>query len=565
MTQSIPRALAFHHQGGVMEQFRVAKKFGGPNGRVATVEDIVDARIATKDRWGFPWTGTFVTGSRVYSGTSKAGVPLLVFAHKKQPELDSYHELNRLDWENDDVGTIKDWAISQDKFEDLINGVYGDVHIVDLSTYKNNSVGNSASNRYKFAEAMENPIILGFLGSKAKEFLMTLHQMQQSWLSRQKQEVRDSTVIMCSRLYDFYMRHTNAGEKYFASSGYAKVRPLTFEDAVFYIPDNRHGERINRTTYGPDFGCATSSGIDDLIFSPYYVVGVKGSDPITSIERPFIQVVGNVKEQWEHFVEPVPEGIDIIDTYTGVQPDGSRDRPYYLPFRWGGGALASSRITENGAASNIPEFRLLKKERVKSKEVEYSCSSREYQYPYVDMWDACVKAMPEEANAMSFGGSRGGGSTHGVNATSTIFWNVEVEENPFKFLMKCGDRLFTQYSDEDKLTSQPCQLVEKSRVIKRRKRWEIPEEIYRLTDGCRDMWPVYAYLMDQSPKEANSVYIEDKSVGWVEKKSRNVMKVTVAYYYSIYGDVYFRPFSVIREDADWQLERRAQAGLLEAA
>ena len=76
----VARAMAFFHQDGLPTAWKQATKFAGKDGRLATMPDIVAARLETKPG-DPPWETYFTTLTAEYLGLSKQGNKILVVAH----------------------------------------------------------------------------------------------------------------------------------------------------------------------------------------------------------------------------------------------------------------------------------------------------------------------------------------------------------------------------------------------------------------------------------------------------------------------------------------------------
>ena len=117
--------------------------------------------------------------------------------------------------------------------------------------------------------------------------------------------------------------------------------------------------------------------------------------------------------------------------------------------------------------------------------------------------------------------------------------------------MQCGDRLFTQYADEHKVSGQPHRLVEVEHEYATRK---VNLDGVKLDSTSHEhKWPYYQHLADKGPKGANAMLIDEHS--W--PREVRFFRVTL-------GNQSFRRLSDIRADFDWQLERREKADLLVA-
>jgi len=81
--QGKPRAMAFFAEN-YPQAASFALRFAGEGGRLATIPDVIDARIATPTEKG-PWTQYIDTDSGEYFGHSKGGNPIIVVAHGVGP------------------------------------------------------------------------------------------------------------------------------------------------------------------------------------------------------------------------------------------------------------------------------------------------------------------------------------------------------------------------------------------------------------------------------------------------------------------------------------------------
>lgn len=535
------RALAFHHEKGYQAQRELALKFAGEDGRIATMEDIVHARLHASLE-DFVWTRVIITGSHVFVGWNGAA-PTLVFAHGvgPQPMLRGNESI-----------------ISKEEFAALIAGEYGEVESIDLRAYCNKSKHKHASNRYTYEVAREDPIIRAFFGSQVDAFLDHYHKLTQDWLEEASLESKSDAVLLINRIYPLYEGYSSGGKSFgHIPAGYARAHPLTIDAHGLYTSyDNKQVH----LAAGIDFSASTNSGIDDLGGPAYYIVGIRGKEPVVDIVPEFRVVTGRMKELWPQFVQPLDEVSH--DPYVGIKPDGSRERPYYILNRWHTKPVATGRIQENGTASEVPEYRIKSAVRIEApptvtfKKAPYNPQEG---FPYTGMWDALKAAMPSGANAIACGSScHFGGSIE----ASVSYWHIELDEEPFRILMKCGKDFFSQYNDHRRTTHQPHLLVEEAELLGKKLGWRIPDEVYQSTLGRRHDYPVLSLLIANAPPGTNAMWIKRESVGYQEKAGRNVMYVSVYYYKARFADKAFRPFTELRSDFDWILDRRAQAGLL---
>ncbi len=151
-----------------------ARRFAGPNGRLATLPDLVDARLNAG--LGDPaWTTDVVTDSAEYVGLSEAGTPVIAVAHGLGPLADP-ESLS-----GDGPAIDAEGRVGREDFLNLLRGFYGDVTVLDL---------NAVLRRRRFPflealtfeEAVDDPLVRARLGPRAGEFLAHHLRLSQDWL-----------------------------------------------------------------------------------------------------------------------------------------------------------------------------------------------------------------------------------------------------------------------------------------------------------------------------------------------------------------------------------------------
>ena len=125
-------AKAFYGFSEFESVYRKASAFAGPNGRVATLPDIIAARLATPQD-EVPWQRYFSTASAEYVGRSRGGSPIAIVAHGLGP-LSTLEGITAAygfgDARRDEE--IRGGRISHQEFLRLESGECGDVSVVDL-------------------------------------------------------------------------------------------------------------------------------------------------------------------------------------------------------------------------------------------------------------------------------------------------------------------------------------------------------------------------------------------------------------------------------------------------
>ncbi len=572
------RALAFHHEKGYEAQRKLALDFAGKDGRIATVEDIVNARLNSNIK-DFAWWGTFITGSALFHGTDKNKNPLLVFTHGNalppMVALSDTKAIRDFYKQFDDPGvTHRDETpvLEQEEFQKLVDGHYGEVAVVNLNTYKSTAIAmnripgdrttGKASNRYSHEEAKRDEIARAFFGREFDAFLDHYYSLAREWMKdTESAEMLKTLPLITNRLYSVY--ESLSSEKRHAPRGYATMHPLTIERGGLYT--SHKGERYVGEI---DFSVATNSGIDDLGGPAFFIVGVRGKKPITEITSDFRMVASDVRVQWPKFVQPLAEVPN--DPYVGIKPDGSRKQPYFVPSVWGSAPECTGRVLEDLTEAPMPEYRIKSWKKVdgptsvifKSKYPHPKAYKYQHEWAHAEGWKRAVAQMPKGANAISTHGRREGGGTIEVYVS---YLYIEVYPEPFAVLTKCGDRLFSQYYSSNGLTHQPYRPTKEAVELKK-ETIEVPEKPLKRASGSgRGKWSIESWIISQAPETANAVLIENHWHWHDEKKHRNCLRVDVTYYKVTYEKRAFRPFTELRADFDWQLKRRAEAGLLKIA
>ena len=140
----------------------------GFDARIATLPDIIDARLASSfdsPAWHLPY---ITTATAIYVGHVKSGLPLLVIAHGIGPmaTLDAAYEFSR---------TSADIAFERKKmFAKLVRGEYGEVSILKLCDVLD--ALDSMSGIFTYRDALEHLFVTPLLGPRTEEYLRILAQ-----------------------------------------------------------------------------------------------------------------------------------------------------------------------------------------------------------------------------------------------------------------------------------------------------------------------------------------------------------------------------------------------------
>lgn len=178
--QPFAHAMAFYHQDGLPAAWKQAMKFAGKGGRLATMPDIVAARLETKPG-ALPWETYFTTLTAEYCGTGKSGKRILIVAHGVGPMSTLESVQKAYSWEYQDKDrNQRGGRITQQEFLDLEAGKFGEVSIIDLDSY-------CRRYRYPFiqtlrsSEAMTDPVLKARFGLLAEDYVKAHTEAARLW------------------------------------------------------------------------------------------------------------------------------------------------------------------------------------------------------------------------------------------------------------------------------------------------------------------------------------------------------------------------------------------------
>lgn len=169
------RGIIINGQQSLNAAFLSGARFDRRRPRIASLPDIIDARLCAPD-WSRVWNRDFTTFSTEFVGLSRQGNLVVAVAHDLGPLIDRAEELKPGDPEID-----ADCRLDQQDFLNLIDGLYGDIAIIDLKEYRR---------RYRLPfqeplsleQAVEDPLALARLGPKAASYLMRQLEISQKWI-----------------------------------------------------------------------------------------------------------------------------------------------------------------------------------------------------------------------------------------------------------------------------------------------------------------------------------------------------------------------------------------------
>ena len=179
---------SFFNDLGFAASWKTAQAFVGDNGRVATMKDIVFARAAN-DTDTEVWNRYYTTTSAEYVGLSKKGVPLVVITHGSGP-LFTPEDWEQAYAQREGFHPQNNGYIDIASFHELLDGKYGDVTVIDLSTYS--SERNHKLCDYRtMDEALDDPWTIARMGGDATLAAAYFKRVVDTGLSEHPQGVSD--------------------------------------------------------------------------------------------------------------------------------------------------------------------------------------------------------------------------------------------------------------------------------------------------------------------------------------------------------------------------------------
>jgi hypothetical protein len=173
--------MAFYNPNGFVPAFKQAKSFAGKDGHVATLPDIVEARLVTTPGEA-PWENYFTTMSAEYVGLSRAGNPIAIVAHGIGPMATLDGVLAVYSHEFNDKGrNHRGGHIPQEVFLKLESGHFGEVSVVDLVATWNRRPYQFSNHAITRKEISEEPLWQARLGAKWLEYCRRHESIADAW------------------------------------------------------------------------------------------------------------------------------------------------------------------------------------------------------------------------------------------------------------------------------------------------------------------------------------------------------------------------------------------------
>ncbi|MEI6835683.1 MAG: hypothetical protein WCK59_02520 [Candidatus Falkowbacteria bacterium] len=177
-----PNAMAFYHRDGLTAAWQQAMMFAEKDGRIATMPDIVAARLQAKHSDSV-WDKYYTTLTAEYVGYSRGGNLVLVVAHGIGPMATLEGIQKAYSWQyNDKSRNRRGGRITEKEFLDLVDGKFGEVYIVDLKKYL-----SKYFYEYPFiqiltaTQAASDPVLNARFGPQCQEYIQRHTAEARAW------------------------------------------------------------------------------------------------------------------------------------------------------------------------------------------------------------------------------------------------------------------------------------------------------------------------------------------------------------------------------------------------
>lgn len=173
MQKQIPEAMSFYHSDGLPSAWKWATRFAGNGGRLATMPDIVAARLGAdpNKEANSSWDTYFTTLTEEYLGLSRQGNKILIVAHGNGPMSTLDGAIKAYSWQFKDKERRREGGrITQQEFWDLEDGKYGEVSIVDFESYCKR-YEHPFMEVLRASQAVVDPVVNARFGPQAQKYI----------------------------------------------------------------------------------------------------------------------------------------------------------------------------------------------------------------------------------------------------------------------------------------------------------------------------------------------------------------------------------------------------------
>lgn len=412
-SKQTPEAMAFYNPNGLVAAYQQAMKFAGKDGRIATLPDIIDARLASKPG-DVSWERYFTTTSTEFVGLSKGGNPIAIVAHGVGPmaTFEGIYAAYSHEFK-DKSRNRRGGRISQADFLKLEAGGFGEVDVVDLAA-------TWARREYQFSghavtrkEISEEPLWRARLGKKWEQYCLYHESFVDAWATErgEKKHTRPCILAMdgannCSyhdrKMLEYWLKTTPDT----AVAHLLSIGQLMNSSHQYHEQDYRRSE--NRTSLASDVSCHEW-------WNGIRLAAVRGG-VVSDIHPGLDNVTGLMAKLWQHIMRPS----DSSGRASGFHA--------LMPF----GKEVFTQVPKIGERMDThePEFRVTKMERIEGGPETFRTTVGGYHGFFKYGIKEVERIAPKGANAYLLPGEveiewHDGNPTHHVAPVE--FYHVEID------------------------------------------------------------------------------------------------------------------------------------------
>lgn len=303
-------AMGFYHSQGLVPAWKQATQFAGSTGRVGTMLDAVDARLASGVN-DFPWNTYFTTASAEYFGYSKGGVRILIVAHGVGPmaTLDGILRAYRYEFE-DKERNRRGGRIPDSLFHRLEDGLYGEVNVVEFDPILTRRT-HAFDTYLRASEALQEPLVVARLGPKAEAYVHHHAALARTYHEKQYGQTID----------DPHLFQLGAPNNCFYYTGGFGTYPIAFgqldkgDGALAHLLSTgrlgqvSHDGARHQPSLANDIGCHEW-------WNGVRLLGVRSKEAVSSVHPGIGSLPEVIREHWQRLMQPVEEAVAVRKLYT---------------------------------------------------------------------------------------------------------------------------------------------------------------------------------------------------------------------------------------------------------
>lgn len=295
-------AMAFSDPKEHQRPADLARAFAGEGGRLATLPDVIEARIAVPSQ-DVPWQRQITTASAEYFGFSPAGVPLIAVAHGVGPLAEPEGPLMAYVAHRD---RHRHARIPREEFLKVIGGAYGPVEIVELlDLYRLRRF--PLMEMLSYEQACEDPLVRARLGPHGQAFLDRHRRVSREWLDEEDLEARRNCCILSLR--DTPREgYAALQDKDWAYAHLLGISPLTDYSHGHWEPHLQHRSLVTELALY-DWGDRSGA------------IGVRDDGPIGRVHPGMGLVASSFERHWRRLVRPTaapPPPMPLLRSFDGL-------------------------------------------------------------------------------------------------------------------------------------------------------------------------------------------------------------------------------------------------------